>query len=162
MRKINWAIPIAVLAFGVLAIALTAPIMQVREVKIETYVPESMPLEIKVRRDESEPSVNKYLMRYTAHGGASKATWLVLFVPSDGKLTGGNWARVESLDTSDPASVAWSRQKDIRRLVIVVERLEYANGDAWVINTMSGQADPEALALLGSLAVPDARFVKKD
>ncbi len=151
----------------------SAPVVSTGQVpptpSIEVYVPQGMPVQIEVTRDERELSITKLNIKRIVGPevkSISVIEWMVgpeRKSTTDSKIvTDGRISQYTTYRVSDPASVAWASSVDVRRFILVVERLETDTG-VWVMGE-EGEDRRATLAAIvdrGVNAVPRARFIPK-
>jgi hypothetical protein len=74
--------------------------------------------------------------------------------------SGSGIGRVSSGRKWDKASTAWAAEMDVRRLILIVERVETDSG-VWVLDGADQHADLQAVIERGSEALPKAKFIPK-
>ena len=136
---------------------------------IEVYVPEGMPIQIEVTRDERELSITKLNIKRIVGPevkSISVTEWMVgpeQKSTADPKIvTDGRIRRYTTSKVVDPASVAWASSVDVRRFILIVERLETDTG-VWVMADEGEDRSATLAAIVdrGVSAVPRAKFIPK-
>ncbi|MEK6304625.1 MAG: hypothetical protein AABO41_28410 [Acidobacteriota bacterium] len=136
---------------------------------IEIYVPQGMPVQIEVTRDERDLSITKLNIKRIVGPevrSMSVTEWMMgpeYTSTTDPKpVTDGRISRYTTYNVGDPASAAWASSVDVRRFILLVERLETDTG-VWVM----GDGSKDRLATLAAIvergvsAVPRATFIPK-
>ena len=70
-------------------------------------------------------------------------------------------ARATTGRVYEPASIAFAKQVDARRLLIIVERVETDTG-TWVLDSEDQYANLRAIVERGDDALPVAKLIKKE
>jgi hypothetical protein len=113
--------------------------------KAEIYIPAGMPIQIEVKRDESEKTAHKYLVHRTTGPNVHKVKMFVLTSLPDERNSQAQqgWT---SNDEEAPA-IVWGLDKRVDRLIVVIQRVETDDG-VWVIDADDQQeAVGEAIKL---------------
>lgn len=139
--------------------------------KIEIYIPTGMPIRIEVTRDENEQAITKYNIKRIVGPEVDKVMFTVLNLGPDNELRydptsinssiAKNEARVTTNKDWPLASKAWVSSADVRRFIIIVERVETDSG-AWVFESENQRADLRAIVERSADALPRAKFIKKE
>jgi hypothetical protein len=124
-----------------------------------------MPISIEVTRDEKETRISKYHIKRIVGPEVDQVFMVSLTLGPDNKVHRGtgaiaeNEARITTAKVWEPASIAWASTIEVRRLIIIVERVETSTG-VWVVDNENGHIDLDAVADRGSAAIPGAKFIK--
>lgn len=135
---------------------------QSRGIKPEVLIPEGMPIRLDISLDGNERERTKYIIRRTADPEVSYVTMTLLTVGSDNKVDADSSQVVEAMTASegDTASQAWPRAAAVRRLIVIVKRVETSSG-VWVLDSENQQADLQAIVERGLDALPKAKFIEQ-
>ena len=141
------------------------------EPKIEIYIPTGMPIRMEVTRDENEQTITKYNIKRIVGPEVGKVMFTVLTLGPDNELRydptsinssiAKNEARVTTNKNWPLASEAWLSSADVRRFIIIGERVETDTG-VWVFESENQRADLRAIVERGAEALPRAKFIKRE
>jgi hypothetical protein len=138
--------------------------------KVEIYIPEGMEqvIRLDVRRDDNEPTITKYNINRICAPEVDKVFLVTLTVGPDNQVRQSKQrpefleheAHIITSKVHEPASAAWGSMVDVRRYILVVERVETDKG-VWVLDADDQVADLKAIVERGNSALPRAKFIKK-
>jgi hypothetical protein len=147
-----------IVALGVLLVGFT----QARNIQPEIFIPVGMPISLNVSLDENQRGITKYNIKRIVGQDVDKVTMRVVTVGPDNKLDeeSGYVATLMTARVSDLASVEWKSSEDVRRLIVIVERVETTIG-VWVVDSEDQQTNLKAIVERGQDGLPTAKFIKK-
>lgn len=145
---------------------LLACFTQARKIEPEIFIPDGMPITLDVSLDENERGITKYNIKPVVGSDVDKVFIVTLSVGLDNQVKeapGGfmeGEARLTTARVHEPASVAWASREEVRRFILIVERVEADNG-VWVLDSEVQHANLKAIVERGRDALPAAKFIKK-
>ena len=145
---------------------LLACFTQARKIEPEIFIPSGMPITLDVSPDEGEHRTTKYNIKPVVGPDVDKVFIVTLSVGPDNQVKeapGGfmeGEARLTTARVHEPASVAWASTVEVRRFILIVERVETDNG-VWVLDSEDQHANLKAIVEQGRDALPVAKFIKK-
>jgi hypothetical protein len=143
------------------AVACEQHSIKQQSIQPEVLIPEGMPITLDVSLDEHDHET-KYNIRRKVGPDVDRVVMRVLTVGPDQNIDTepGMVAELMTARESDHASVAWPVTHDVRRLIVIVERVETSSG-VWVLDNQDGHIEPKAIIERGRDALPKATFIKK-
>ena len=125
--------------------------------RVEVYIPNGMPIQIEVTRDQDERTITKYNIKLVVGPRVSKVTMARLLVGPDGRVR--KETQFTTANLADPTSIAWASSVEVHRLIFIIKHLETDNG-AWV--TDREDINVRAIIERGAKALPRARFIARE
>jgi len=156
MRAALLLIPVAAFLIS------TTVACETRRIEPEVLIPEGMPVTLDVWLDKSEREETKFHIRHHAGPEVDFVTLILLTVGQDNKVDSDSRQLVEAMTAreSDLASTAWPKTEDVRRLIVIVKRVDTSSGE-WVLDSEDQNADLQAIVERGRDALPKAKFIRK-
>jgi hypothetical protein len=130
---------------------------QTRNLDPEIFIPEGMPIQIEVKRDESVLHQNKYLITRKTTPEVHKVKMFVL--AADEADRKGHGSILWTINDDTPASISWPLDDKVNRLIIIVQQVETDDG-VWVIDAPDSIAEIQQAVEHSDLTLMRGRFIK--
>jgi hypothetical protein len=132
--------------------------------KPEVFIPDGVPVTLDVSRDDHDSGLITYNVRATLAADAEIVTMFITTVGADNRFRpeADDAAEATLSRDEDHTSYGWPMGEDIRRLIVIVERVETASGVWRLDGDLPRDTLLRAVVEHGRDALPKAKFIRRD